>query len=59
MRIPVALNEVPKARGVVRGKTKMPAQRRRSFNLYDYVYSVLLNRDIEINRSEKVQVFLK
>jgi predicted nucleotidyltransferase component of viral defense system len=40
-------------------KLKCLLQRRHSFDLYDYVYSVFLNRDIEINRAEIVQVFLK
>lgn len=40
-------------------KLKCLLQRRHSYDLYDYVYSVFLNRHIEINRSEIVQVFLK
>jgi hypothetical protein len=34
-------------------------QRQHSFDLYDYVYSVFINRDLEINRSELLRTFLK
>jgi hypothetical protein len=40
-------------------KLKCLLQRRHSFDLYDYVYSVFINRDIEVNRSELLQTFLK
>ncbi len=40
-------------------KLKCLLQRRHSFDLYDYVYSVFINRDIEINRAELLQTFLK
>jgi len=40
-------------------KLKCLLQRRHSFDLYDYVYSIFLNRDIEVNRSEIVGTFLK
>jgi predicted nucleotidyltransferase component of viral defense system len=34
-------------------------QRRHSFDLYDYVYSVFINRDIEVNRAEVLSTFLR
>lgn len=40
-------------------KLKCLLQRRHSFDLYDYVYSVFINRDLEINRSELLRTFLK
>jgi predicted nucleotidyltransferase component of viral defense system len=40
-------------------KLKCLLQRRHSLDLYDYVYSVFINRDIEINRAELLQTFLK
>ncbi|SRR6266567_4262573 len=40
-------------------KLKCLLQRRHSFDLYDYVYSVFLNRDIEVDRTEIVGTFLK
>lgn len=40
-------------------KLKCLLQRRHSFDLYDYVYSVFLNHDIDINRAELLQTFLK
>jgi predicted nucleotidyltransferase component of viral defense system len=32
-------------------KLKCLLQRRHSFDLYDYVYSVFINRDLEVNRT--------
>ncbi len=40
-------------------KLKCLLQRRYSFDLYDYVYSVFINREIEVNRAEIVSTFLK
>jgi predicted nucleotidyltransferase component of viral defense system len=40
-------------------KLKCLLQRRHSFDLYDYVYSVFINRDIDVNRSELLRTFLK
>ena len=40
-------------------KLKCLLQRRHSFDLYDYVYSVFINRDLEINRSDLLRTFLK
>jgi len=40
-------------------KLKCLLQRRHSFDLYDYVYSVFMNRDIEISRVEVLSTFLK
>lgn len=40
-------------------KLKCLLQRRHSFDLYDYVYSVFINRDIEINRTEVLRTFLQ
>jgi predicted nucleotidyltransferase component of viral defense system len=40
-------------------KLKCLLQRRHSFDLYDYVYSVFINRDIEVNRSELLRTFLQ
>jgi predicted nucleotidyltransferase component of viral defense system len=40
-------------------KLKCLLQRRHSFDLYDYVYSVFVNRDLEINRAELLEAFLK
>jgi predicted nucleotidyltransferase component of viral defense system len=40
-------------------KLKCLLQRRHSFDLYDYVYSVFINRDIEVNRTEILRTFLK
>lgn len=40
-------------------KLKCLLQRRYSFDLYDYVYSVFVNRDLEVNRTEIVSTFLK
>jgi predicted nucleotidyltransferase component of viral defense system len=40
-------------------KLKCLLQRRHSFDLYDYVYSVFINRDLEIDRSELLHTFLK
>jgi len=40
-------------------KLKCLLQRQHSFDLYDYVYSVFINRDLEVNRSELLRTFLK
>jgi predicted nucleotidyltransferase component of viral defense system len=40
-------------------KLKCLLQRRHSFDLYDYVYSVFINRDLEIDRGELLRTFLK
>jgi predicted nucleotidyltransferase component of viral defense system len=40
-------------------KLKCLLQRRHSFDLYDYVYSIFLNRNIEVDRSEIVGTFLR
>jgi predicted nucleotidyltransferase component of viral defense system len=40
-------------------KLKCLLQRRHSFDLYDYVYSIFINRDIEVNRAELLHTFLK
>jgi predicted nucleotidyltransferase component of viral defense system len=40
-------------------KLKCLLQRRHSFDLYDYVYSIFINRDIDVNRTEIVRTFLK
>jgi len=40
-------------------KLKCLLQRRHSFDLYDYVYGVFINRDLEINRGEILGTFLK
>lgn len=40
-------------------KLKCLLQRRHSFDLYDYVYSVFINRDIRVDRSEVLRTFLK
>ena len=44
---------------LVAAKLKCLVQRRHSLDLYDYVYSVAINRDIEVNRAELLQTFLK
>lgn len=40
-------------------KLKCLLQRRHSFDLYDYVYSIFINKEIDVNRSEIVSTFLK
>src|SRR5216683_2417665 len=40
-------------------KLKCLLQRRYSFDLYDYVYAIFINRELEINRGEIVSTFLK
>jgi hypothetical protein len=40
-------------------KLKCLIQRRHSFDLYDYVYSVFINHDLEVNRTEILRTFLK
>jgi predicted nucleotidyltransferase component of viral defense system len=40
-------------------KLKCLLQRRHSFDLYDYVYSVFINHDLEVNRAEILSTFLK
>ena len=44
---------------LVANKLKCLLQRRHSLDLYDYVYSIFVNKDIEINKSEVVKTFLK
>jgi predicted nucleotidyltransferase component of viral defense system len=41
------------------GKLKCLLQRRHSFDLYDYVYSVFINHDLAIDRGELLRTFLK
>jgi len=40
-------------------KLKCLLQRRHSNDLYDFVYSIFINKEIDINRSEIVKTFLK
>jgi predicted nucleotidyltransferase component of viral defense system len=40
-------------------KLKCLLQRRHSFDLYDYVYSIFINRDVEVDRRELISTFLK
>jgi predicted nucleotidyltransferase component of viral defense system len=40
-------------------KLKCLLQRRHSFDLYDYVYSIFVNRDIDVDRGEIVSTFFK
>jgi hypothetical protein len=40
-------------------KLKCLLQRRHSFDLYDYVYSIFVNRDIAIDRTELLRTFLR
>ncbi len=40
-------------------KLKCLIQRRHSFDLYDFVYSIFVNRDIEVNRGEVVSTFFR
>ncbi|MHC4479140.1 MAG: nucleotidyl transferase AbiEii/AbiGii toxin family protein [Planctomycetota bacterium] len=40
-------------------KLKCLLQRRRCYDLYDYVYSIFINREIDVKRSEIVTTFLK
>jgi len=40
-------------------KLKCLLQRRRCYDLYDYVYSIFVNREIDVKRSEIVTAFLK
>lgn len=40
-------------------KLKCLLQRERPTDLFDYIYSLYLNKDLEINRSEVLSVFLK
>ena len=44
---------------ILAGKLKCLLQRRHSADLYDFVYSVLLNPRIEIDRSQIIRTFLK
>lgn len=44
---------------ILAGKLKCLLQRRHSADLYDFVFSVLLNPGIDINRSEIVHTFLQ
>lgn len=40
-------------------KLKCLLQRRHCYDLYDYIYSIFINRDIDVKRSEIVTTFLK
>jgi predicted nucleotidyltransferase component of viral defense system len=40
-------------------KLKCLLQRRYSFDLYDFVYAIFINRELEVNRGEIVSTFLK
>lgn len=40
-------------------KLKCLLQRRHSFDLYDYIYSIFINKEIDVQRSEIVSIFLK
>jgi predicted nucleotidyltransferase component of viral defense system len=40
-------------------KLKCLLQRRHSFDLYDYVYAVFINNELDVNRAEIVSTFLK
>ena len=40
-------------------KLKCLLQRRRSYDLYDYIYSIFINKDIDVNKSEIVTTLLK
>jgi len=40
-------------------KLKCLLQRRHSNDLYDYIYSIFINKEIEVNRAEIVSTFLK
>ncbi|MCK5174004.1 MAG: nucleotidyl transferase AbiEii/AbiGii toxin family protein, partial [Planctomycetes bacterium] len=44
---------------VLATKLKCLLQRRHSADLYDFVYSIFINKDIEVNTSQIVSVFLK
>jgi len=44
---------------VLAAKLKCLLQRRHLADLYDFVYSILINKDIEVDRSELVRTFLK
>ena len=55
----VATIRCHKLEELLAAKLKCLLQRRHSFDLYDYVYSVFINRDLEVNRSELLQTFLE
>jgi len=40
-------------------KLKCLLQRRQSYDLYDYIYSIFINKDINVKRTEIVTTFLK
>ena len=50
---------VHKLEELLASKLKCLLQRRHSFDLYDYVYSIFVNRDIDVDRSEIVSTFFK
>jgi predicted nucleotidyltransferase component of viral defense system len=51
--------QAQKLEELLASKLKCLIQRRHSFDLYDYVYSIFINRDIEVNRGEIVSTFFK
>jgi hypothetical protein len=55
----VATLRCHKLEELLAAKLKCLLQRRHSFDLYDYVYSVFINRDLEIDRVELLEAFLK
>src|ERR1700734_60233 len=55
----VATIRCHKLEELLAAKLKCLLQRRHSFDLYDYVYSVFINRDLEIDRAELLEAFLK
>jgi predicted nucleotidyltransferase component of viral defense system len=55
----VATIRCHKLEELLAAKLKCLLQRRHSFDLYDYVYSVFINRDLEIDRGELLRTFLK
>ncbi|MFC1930147.1 nucleotidyl transferase AbiEii/AbiGii toxin family protein [Chloroflexota bacterium] len=40
-------------------KLKCLLQRRRSYDLYDYIYSIFVNKDIDVSKSEIAATLLK
>ena len=50
---------VQKLEELLATKLKCLLQRRHSFDLYDYVYSVFIKHDIDVDRGEIVRTFLK
>lgn len=55
----VATVRCHKLEELLAAKLKCLLQRRHSFDLYDYVYSVFINHDLEIDRGELLRTFLK